>query len=134
PRLSRGNASLPDLSRRSQAPSHAERDRDCRGDRSASNACLIREVTSACGFRVHLTRFRYEASPPTPSLRERWPSVSDEIPRSDCRSRRFHRDPAWPGVQAEGERRVRATVVGLPLPARGTQVGEAPGWWVCDSG
>jgi predicted dehydrogenase len=42
PRLSRGNASLPHVRRRGYAPSHAGRDRDGRGNRSASNARLIR--------------------------------------------------------------------------------------------
>ena len=44
PRLSRWNAPLPHLRRRGHAPSHAERDRDRRGDRRASNTRLIREV------------------------------------------------------------------------------------------
>ena len=42
PRLSRGNAFLPHVRRRGHTPSHAERDRDGRGHRSASNARLIR--------------------------------------------------------------------------------------------
>ncbi len=41
-RLSRGNPFLPHVRRRGHPPPHAERDRDCRGNRSASNARLIR--------------------------------------------------------------------------------------------
>ncbi len=46
PRLSRGNAFLPHVRRRGHAPSHAERDRDGRGNRSASNARLTRREAS----------------------------------------------------------------------------------------
>src|SRR2546425_1622305 len=59
-RLSRGNTFLPHLRRRGHAPSHAERDRDGCGNRSASNARLIRQrrrhqsALSSLGFRVCL--------------------------------------------------------------------------------
>src|SRR5207302_10723250 len=43
-RLPRRNAFVPYVRRRGHAPSHAERDRDGRGNRSASNARLIRRV------------------------------------------------------------------------------------------
>jgi hypothetical protein len=46
-RLSRGNAFLPEVRRRGHAPSHAERDRDRCGNRSASKARLIRPCTSS---------------------------------------------------------------------------------------
>ena len=41
PRLSRGPASLPDVRRRGHTPSDVRRDREGRGNRSASNARLI---------------------------------------------------------------------------------------------
>jgi predicted dehydrogenase len=44
PRLSRGNAFLPYVRRRGHTPSYAGRDRDGRGNRSASNPRLIRRV------------------------------------------------------------------------------------------
>ena len=46
PRLSRGDTFLPHVRRRGHAPSHAERDRNGRGNRSASNARLIRREAS----------------------------------------------------------------------------------------
>src|SRR5881396_2427354 len=46
PRLSRGNASLPHVRRRGHAPSDVGRDREGRGNRSASNGRLIRREHS----------------------------------------------------------------------------------------